>query len=773
MARRIEKIKLNRFRGATKPFLLELDSQKHTVLIFGENGTGKSTIVDALDIASNGGTGSLEEVSAGTYKQKYLESLGGTGDLEVILTSGGNESIGRLKTSGIIVSDPHHIPVIRVLRRSQILKVVNAEPKKRYEELRGFVSVPNIEASEKTLSEALKEVGRDHTEEVKAKNEAEEKLRRFWVSEGSADGSPVNWASKRLKQAPAGLELEIKNLETVIKNYDSLDEEFASFKEIQEESEKIRKVLAKVQKDIKAKKDKKKEVDEALIELLQSASDYLGENEKLESCPVCEQPFKAKTLKMKIDKRLELENELVTLLGKQKEAEGEMKESLTSEKESRKSIAPLANKLLKAVSEYQKALSPVIKIKESDFFPLGKEDAIKDSQTKLSKFLLDIVNKFSNEISKKLESNRKEKEQWNSVEIFYKSYQEKQEKAKELEATQIWLNKSLEILSGSRKRFVDEVLKDVSQTVKELYEKIHPGEPLGNFQLQLDERFQGSLDLKGRFGTAKDILPQAYYSESHLDSLGICVFLALAIKFKTEVVVLDDVFSSTDDPHIERFMDLLHSLQSNFPQILLTTHYRPLLDRYRYGRGPVGNIQLVELLFWSVEEGVRHTKSKLAVEELKAQVESSHIDRQAVGSKSGVVLESLLNHWANLYGLNLPAGKRPTLGNYFDAITSKLKSKLTVEKLKEDGKTTKEIKELKEVIDKLNAFSWVRNQVGAHFDFSSLSDVVVKEYGICVLELAAVIVCDNCGALPKKNRSGSYFECHCSLTRLHPIQIPD
>ena len=773
MAKRIDKIQLKCFRGATKPFVLEMDSQKHTVLIFGENGTGKSTIVDALDVCSNGGTGSLEEVSAGNHKHKFLESVGNTGELEVVLTSEGNDSVGRLKASGIVVSGPQHIPMVRVLRRSQILKVVNAEPKKRYEELRSFVSVPNIEQCEKTLSEALKAINRDHTEEVKARNDAEEKLRRFWASEGSSDGTPVNWASKRLKQVPAGLELEIKNLEAVIKNYGSLDEELVSFQETQGELEKSRKSLTKIQKDIKIKKDKKKEVDEALIELLQSASEYLGDNEKLESCPVCEQPIKAKALKKKIDERLELENELVTLLAKQKEAEAEVKESLSAEKESRKNITQSASKLLKATLEYQKAPNSVIKIKDSEFSQLGKEDAAKDSQTQLAKNLYAIVNKGSQALSKKMESNRKEKEQRSSVEIFLNSFQEKQEKSKELETTQKWLGKSLEILSGKRKQFVDEVLKDVSKTVKELYEKIHPGEPLGDFQLQLDERYQGSLDLKGRFGLAEDILPQAYYSESHLDSLGICVFLALAVKFKTDVVVLDDVFSSTDDPHIERFMDLLHELQSSFPQILLTTHYRPLLDRYRYERGPVGKIQLVELLVWSIGEGVRHTKSKLAVEELKINVDAVSMDRQVVGAKSGVVLESLLNHFSILYGLSLPVGKRPTLGNYFDAFSSKLKSKLTIEKMEDDGKTTKELKELKELIDKLNTFSWVRNQVGAHFDFSSLSDVVVKEFGQCVLNLAGLIACDECGALPKKNRSGSYFECHCSLTRLHPIQIPD
>ena len=45
---KLQKLELNAFRGATKPFELPFHSSKKLTMVFGENGTGKSTIADAF-----------------------------------------------------------------------------------------------------------------------------------------------------------------------------------------------------------------------------------------------------------------------------------------------------------------------------------------------------------------------------------------------------------------------------------------------------------------------------------------------------------------------------------------------------------------------------------------------------------------------------------------------------------------------------------------------------------------------------------------------------
>src|SRR5690606_40582059 len=64
------------------------------------------------------------------------------------------------------------------------------------------------------------------------------------------------------------------------------------------------------------------------------------------------------------------------------------------------------------------------------------------------------------------------------------------------------------------------------------------------------------------FGGKKDAPPQAYFSDSHLDTLGLCVFLALAERDAPEekLLVLDDVLGSVDEPHVERIIGMVYDV---------------------------------------------------------------------------------------------------------------------------------------------------------------------------------------------------------------------
>ena len=78
MPDRTRRLKIEGFRGATQPLDLELDSDKPLVLIFGENGTGKSTIVDALESVGAGSTAFLNDwkLGKGKRKESFIPALG-------------------------------------------------------------------------------------------------------------------------------------------------------------------------------------------------------------------------------------------------------------------------------------------------------------------------------------------------------------------------------------------------------------------------------------------------------------------------------------------------------------------------------------------------------------------------------------------------------------------------------------------------------------------------------------------------------------------------
>jgi DNA repair exonuclease SbcCD ATPase subunit len=50
---KIKSISISNFRGSSQRVNINFDSSKPLSLIFGENGTGKSTIIDAFDFICN------------------------------------------------------------------------------------------------------------------------------------------------------------------------------------------------------------------------------------------------------------------------------------------------------------------------------------------------------------------------------------------------------------------------------------------------------------------------------------------------------------------------------------------------------------------------------------------------------------------------------------------------------------------------------------------------------------------------------------------------
>jgi hypothetical protein len=325
---------------------------------------------------------------------------------------------------------------------------------------------------------------------------------------------------------------------------------------------------------------------------------------------------------------------------------------------------------------------------------------------------------------------------------------------------------------------VDNALDSIRKRVDTLYSKLHPGENIGDIKLQLDPNRRGSLNVSSRFESQDDVPPQAYYSEAHLDTLGICIFIALAERDAANdtLLVLDDVLTSADQDHVQRFIEMIHD-EVTLP-VLITTHYRPWRDRYRYAKGPVGNVHLIELLTWSKAKGIRHTKTKLEIEELRDLLSKEPMDRQAVAAKSGVLLEAALREISILYRCKLPfdAEGKHTLGEYLSGLETKLRTLIkcvaitTPQGSSVSNKTTTEFQPLLEAIESI---TWIRNLVGAHFniDGMNLSEAEVRQFATATCSLLDVLICRKCGELPRKNQ-GSFFSCGCKAQQLHPLTSP-
>lgn len=155
---------------------------------------------------------------------------------------------------------------------------------------------------------------------------------------------------------------------------------------------------------------------------------------------------------------------------------------------------------------------------------------------------------------------------------------------------------------------IQQIYDDLRADLVELYDQLHPGEGHGMLAIAMDPRKRGSADLRMGFYGREGGDPRAFASEGHLDSLGLCIFLAFVRRFNGDwpLLVLDDVVTSVDAAHKQRVARLLFA-EFGERQLLVTTHdARWFLELKRaqeeFGRT---NVQNLVLEAWSLQDGPR------------------------------------------------------------------------------------------------------------------------------------------------------------------------
>lgn len=779
MPKRVESIILENFKGATNYITIDFDTSNPVVIIFGENGTGKSTIVDAIDFVCNENFGSIEQRSTTGSKADLLASLGNSADnLKVVAKYAGNKWTGIIghgrKPESTGSGDR---ATVKILRRSEILKIVDGQPTDRYEALKSFINVPKTESNENALRIAVNNTNDNLNEAVRAYQQAEQSLKELWEAEGKPDGDYKRWAKSKYEIDATTLAKSSSHLNSIIQKMNNCESALKSSNDADTTYKAAEQSYSEAEQKYNSVRESIKGIEKDIVDVLEKAKDFLAKYPSVESCPVCEKPEDATELTDKIDKRLASLKNLIEA----KKAYESAKEQVTGQKKvllSRKSewIGKVRD-LAAFVKDTSIPEIDSVGISWADFtgvLGFSKSDEV-DMVAPTVKLLSERLLSSKGSIESRKQKEGKEANQLNLIKTSYQTYTNKTVQAERLGKQLDKLKKLHEIVEKERKDFVENELGSITDEVDSLYTKIHPAEGLGDVKFYLNPKFIGSLWFTGKFEGTGNIQPQAYYSESHLDTLGVCVFLALAKKYSDEntVVILDDVITSVDQAHMTRFINMLHDEADNFNQLIITTHYRPWKDRYKYYGGPTTNVQLIELLHWSHPRGIRHTKVKLSAEEIEEYLKDDKFDRQIVASKAGILLEGLIDHIALRYNCWLPRKAEPdyTLGELLLSIESKLSKALSIIKAHDDRSSVNT--QLEPVLEEIKSLSWIRNEVGCHFRLTdSISDSDVKHFGGVTISLAKTLICDKCGELPYRDKSGSFWECRCGITQMHPHRIP-
>ncbi len=775
MSAKLKQITLKGFRGATLESTVSFSQDKKITMIFGENGTGKSSLVDAFAFLCEQSIGSLQDRSGGNTNH-LVSVTTNSKDLSVALETSNGTWQARLNGASISVLPTDGYPSVRILRRARITRLIEAQAKERYSELRAFIEVPGIETSENNLRKA-----RDSAEnKLKTQNssytQATNSLDSYWTKEGKPEGDAIRWAKAQKAQDVTALESSVTAIKVLADHCRDLETKSATLQQKTQGLSTANLTYNNALKDQKNEEKKLTNQSSDLLTLLEKAKLYLLKTDDVKDCPMCGYSIEKQVLTRRIEAQIASMSKLTTAKASVELRTKEVEKADAAMTTVREEFSAQSKVTITALLAADLDCFKGIDLNLAELSPPEGNES-EESAIKRGELLLPFIQPIRTILTTASETANTTIARRNAV-ITYLEQIETADKAKNDAVILVnGLKKALQIVETHRKDYVTTVLKDISQEVDRLYSFMHPGESLHELRLYLKPKVQGSLELYGNFHTQTEVAPQAYFSESHLDTLGLCIFLALAKKYKTNdtIILLDDVVTSVDSTHLERFIKLIDAECEHFNHVIITTHYRPWRERYRYHQAANFKIDFIELRDWSLERGINVHSTKLAVDELNTALEPGSFERRNVANLSGILLEGLFNNLSLRYGLKVPLKQPPTytLGEFLSAFDNKFLPLLKVERLDEIGNVTKTI-QIKPLIDSLRELTWIRNQVGAHFNAmgEEISDVDVRQFGEASLALARALICPISGELPNKNRQGMCWESTGGRTCLHPLTTP-
>lgn len=408
-----------------------------------------------------------------------------------------------------------------------------------------------------------------------------------------------------------------------------------------------------------------------------------------ESCPLCLQPKNSNDLQEEIKVRLkEIEEyskkkvpfdkakKMVTEIAAEriKRLENVLLNTEINKAENdtiKKAVISLKTKIF----EYQKAIdlkvtsgdkplsAELYKLKEEDFSILI---SIKERIVKIEDFLKNdtITVLYSNILASK--------------EAFLNI--QKLDKQKVVLENQ---RKTLELIYNEfvkkQKEALEDFINSFSERINEFYQYMNPGEPFQEIKIVTigeDDELNG-ITIEYKYNGNWVSPPQKYFSESHLNCFGLSFFLASVEAFNNEnkFIILDDVISSFDSTHRKSFADLLFEKFSDY-QIILLTHE---IEWFTNIVSPLAkkNGWLTNIIRWTEVKGT-HIDSEPKT--LKDLVETSLAD--GITENLGNPIRTYLEHFLKDVCLNLDVkvSYKPNVVNekrMADELINELKSRIS------------------------------------------------------------------------------------------------
>ena len=769
MQAKIKAINIRAFRGIPD---LDLELDGKSLLLQGENETGKSSIVEAIEFFFNGRVSHLEGIR-GLSLQRHGPHVNFNPDDVIVEITFDPGSISLNRTFASAPSPPaqfeDYFQITQkgtfILRRSQILAFIMSQPADRFRTIGSIIGIEpldEIELEMMRLRDSLKG-------EIDSKEKEIEGIIKDLSTIIGKDIVKVEDVLPALNEILQKTNLPlIKSLEDVDKHAQEMlrtvrrAESIDRIRVLNEISEatKIPLIAEEVVGELTGLNDKVKHLLQEHIRLELSVADLLEsgrtviEEEKMDICPLCEQKIDRERLLARIDNRLrtlldlsekasEVRTMSVPIINKLRGIADKLS-STVSKIESLPELAEEKGKLSKKIGFLSDFVDKINSAKDlKNEIPIQELSQQKDEinmvwgsiSTKCSQLLDDIglteEEKKVLEVVRLIEQARSKSRDILKVYYELKTYRNQCELAETIFST----------FSETEKAKIQEIYNSIQGDIQNFCSILHPNEPDTNIELTVALGRRASTELKiesfGREGED----PRALRSEGYLDSLGLCIFLAFVKKFNAgcPLIVLDDVVTTVDARHRENICKLLFT-EFEDKQLIITTSdgwwYEQLRTSQR-AYGMDGNFKNLSIVDWNIDAGPIIRPYKPRWERIQEKIASG--DKRGAGNEGRQYLEWLLKQICDVTNTPVPVKnwQRGMVGDLLPHAKKRIETLVKDEPYKEKVSLAFTEMETTTILGNLLSHD--------NLLIDSVSIEEVRSFCNCVHELHGVFLCPNCG----------------------------
>jgi len=305
-----------------------------------------------------------------------------------------------------------------------------------------------------------------------------------------------------------------------------------------------------------------------------------------------------------------------------------------------------------------------------------------------------------------------------------------------------------------KKKKVQDVFNVIQGDIEKYYTMLHPDDAHRNIELRLPTSKRASVDLRIESFGRKDEDPRAYGSEGHLDSLGLCIFLALVRRFNNDcsLVVLDDVVTTVDIGHRENICKLLID-EFGDKQLIITTHeglwYEQLRSHHRAAKVE-GNFNYITAIKWEVGSGPTIRPYKQRWERIMEKLDGGD---KGAGNEGRTYMEWVLESICNSLEAQVPfrITRQYDVGDLMPSAKKRVGSLIKDEELKEKALKAFEVLEATTIYGNIISHN---NPMA-----EELSIDEVKKFCEAVHKLYCTFLCPNCGQILRLYRDLGIVRC--------------